>query len=260
MSFILATGLANHLAGGGSLRRAFDDCILNLYAGAVPVTAEEAPGGTLLCPITIASGAVLSTDRSIPRSYSCILASDHTAGHTAKLDVTVDGATTTYTLTVLAADSSDELVAEHFARMVSDIPQLQAIRLGAALGVRTVLVVCRIRGLALTLADHGSSDIAITVAAVQTAVRSNALCFGPPTIGVISITGGVWSGTNLATGVASFFRFVRPDDSGAASATDIRLQGTISTSGADMNLSNTTLTAAATTTIDSGNFEEPRSE
>jgi hypothetical protein len=260
MAFTLSQGLVNYLSSHGSLREGFDDCIMNIYSGAVPVTAEEAPGGTLLCPITIASGAVAVTDQSTARSYSCILASDHTLNHTAKLDVTIDGATVTHTLTVVAADSSDELVAEHFARMVNDIQGLHAIRLGAALGVRTVLIAARIRGLALTLADHGSSDIALTIVAVQTAARVAALCFGPPTIGVISIAGGVWSGVNLATGVASFFRFVRPDDSGAYSLTDKRLQGTISTSGADCNLSNTTLTVSATTTIDSGNFEVPESE
>lgn len=55
----------------------------------------------------------------------------------------------------------------------------------------------------------------------------------------------VWSGMNAASGVASFFRYVRNDDTGGSSATETRIQGTVGVFGADMNLSNTTLTVGA---------------
>lgn len=51
-----------------------------------------------------------------------------------------------------------------------------------------------------------------------------------------------WKGTNVADGVAAFFRFVESgDDPAAASTTAKRFQGTISTAGADINLANTSL-------------------
>lgn len=63
-------------------------------------------------------------------------------------------------------------------------------------------------------------------------------------------SGEVWKGTNAASGTASFYRFVAPGDTGALSTTEARMQGAIAVSGAELNLSSTTLTAAAEQTID----------
>lgn len=60
----------------------------------------------------------------------------------------------------------------------------------------------------------------------------------------------VWSGVNLATGTATWFRHVGAADDGLASTTQPRVQGTIATAGADYNVSNTGLTSGATQTID----------
>jgi len=60
----------------------------------------------------------------------------------------------------------------------------------------------------------------------------------------------VWSGVNAATGTASFYRHVASADDGTASTTQPRLQGAISTYGAELNLTSTTLTSGATQTID----------
>lgn len=59
-----------------------------------------------------------------------------------------------------------------------------------------------------------------------------------------------WSGTNVAGGTATYFRFVANGDGGGVSTTDKRLQGTVGLAGADMNLSSTTLTSGAPQTID----------
>ena len=55
----------------------------------------------------------------------------------------------------------------------------------------------------------------------------------------------VWQGLNTASGVASFFRFVSASDTGAASDTEKRIQGTVAVLGADLNISNTSLTVSA---------------
>lgn len=60
----------------------------------------------------------------------------------------------------------------------------------------------------------------------------------------------VWSGVNVATGTATFYRHVAAADDGAASTTAPRVQGTIGTAGADLNLSSANLTAGATQTVD----------
>ena len=43
----LSTGLRNFRANGGSLRKAFEDGILNIYSGVAPEQADDAPTGIL---------------------------------------------------------------------------------------------------------------------------------------------------------------------------------------------------------------------
>lgn len=52
-----------------------------------------------------------------------------------------------------------------------------------------------------------------------------------------------WSGTNVASGVASFFRHVLAADTGALSTSALRIQGTVGAGGADLNLGNVSLTS-----------------
>jgi hypothetical protein len=56
-----------------------------------------------------------------------------------------------------------------------------------------------------------------------------------------------WQGSNIATAATpvTFYRHVLPSDTDAASATAIRIQGTIAIAGADMNISNTALVNGA---------------
>lgn len=60
----------------------------------------------------------------------------------------------------------------------------------------------------------------------------------------------VWSGTNVATGTATFYRHVTASDTGALSTSESRIQGEVGLAGTDMVLSSTSLTSGATQTID----------
>lgn len=60
----------------------------------------------------------------------------------------------------------------------------------------------------------------------------------------------VWSGVNVASGTATFYRHVAVGDTGVSSTTQARVQGTIALAGADMNLTSTTLANGATQTVD----------
>lgn len=59
-----------------------------------------------------------------------------------------------------------------------------------------------------------------------------------------------WSGTNAATGTATFYRHIAVGDDGTSSTTQARIQGLVATAGAELNLSDTSLVSAATQTID----------
>lgn len=54
-----------------------------------------------------------------------------------------------------------------------------------------------------------------------------------------------WSGTNVAGGQATFYRHVLAADSGAASLTALRMQGTVGAGNGDLNLGSTTLVNGA---------------
>lgn len=55
----------------------------------------------------------------------------------------------------------------------------------------------------------------------------------------------IWQGTVVASGAATFYRYVLPSDTDVASTTALRIQGNIGIAGADMNLSNTALVSGA---------------
>ncbi len=60
----------------------------------------------------------------------------------------------------------------------------------------------------------------------------------------------VWQGTNVAAGTATYYRHVAVGDSGAASATEARVQGSIAVSGAELNLTSVVLANGAVQTLD----------
>lgn len=72
-----------------------------------------------------------------------------------------------------------------------------------------------------------------------------------------SATGGAiqkatqsWSGTNVASGTTTFWRFVKTGDTGALSLTDYRLQGLSATSDAELIMTNIVMTSGAPQNID----------
>lgn len=60
----------------------------------------------------------------------------------------------------------------------------------------------------------------------------------------------VWSGTAAATGTGLFWRYEQSGDTGGASTTEKRIQGTIGGSGADLIVQSTTFTLSTLYTID----------
>lgn len=108
-----------------------------------------------------------------------------------------------------------------------------------------------------------TADAALAGNVLLNVISNNAagtgITFDPtPINGVISKNSAeVWRGQNVANGVASFFRFSALADAGGASTTEKRLQGTIGTVGADLNLSSTTMVSGNYRTIDSFNIAQP---
>lgn len=66
-----------------------------------------------------------------------------------------------------------------------------------------------------------------------------------------------WSGTNVATDAAGYYRLVLPADTGASSSSALRVQGTVGVAGADLNLSSVALTSGGTQSIDAFSVAMP---
>lgn len=75
--------------------------------------------------------------------------------------------------------------------------------------------------------------------------------------GVLSKNADIWSGVASADGTASYFRLVVNTDTGVLSTTEIRMQGTVGTSNADINMSSVTIASGATQTIDTWDLTMP---
>ncbi|NDY56778.1 hypothetical protein G3N56_08475 [Desulfovibrio sulfodismutans] len=89
---------------------------------------------------------------------------------------------------------------------------------------------------------------------------ASGLEFGTAAGGILSKnTGEVWSGVAATSGTAGWFRFYANDLGTGASTDTARFDGSISTSGAQLNMSSTAITAGATTTIDSFTITFPAS-
>lgn len=264
MAGILSTGAINFITGQGSFREMLKDCVLSVWSGTAPTTADAAATGTLLCTYTKASGActgVYADAFSVPETDKVVF-TDHDDGETYDIHVTVDGVLTSVNFTMSTAGIGGHtliLAAQEFARQCNLIPGVMAI----SDGVDTVYVRPRVGGLAITVADGaGGTAVAPTITEPVTLSRAgiNTLQFGPPTAGVISKTADVWSGVVLATGVAGYFRFHNPVDTASGqvlSTTACRYQGAIATSGLEGTLTNTTLTVSATSTIDTATITLP---
>ena len=83
-------------------------------------------------------------------------------------------------------------------------------------------------------------------------VGANGISLGQILDGVLKkAIGETWSGVAGAGGVAGWFRFYDIDETTGGSSTVPSFDGSIGTSGADLNMSNTTITNGGTTTIDS---------
>lgn len=100
------------------------------------------------------------------------------------------------------------------------------------------------------IGSAGANTLLVTISVDGDGVTG--LTFGSASGGTISKTGAeVWSGTVAANGTASFYRLTAAGDTGTASTTEARVQGTVGQTGADMNFINgATLAASAEQRID----------
>lgn len=255
MALQFSTGLRNFIGMYGSYKRALQGGVMKIYSGSAPSTADSAASGTLLCTVSLASGAVTSE--------ICSAGSVTIAGSSGSVDsITVDGkeilgAAVTFTtdLTTTAA-----LVA---AQINSYIPPDGSEYIATSSGAKVVITALPGTGTApngdvvsttVTTLTKTDVNMGTEVAGVSSV---NGLTYGAIASGVLSKS-GTWSGVVASGGTAGYFRLCGSVvDAGASSTSLVRIQGTCGVSGADYNMSATTLTAAATHTVDTFSLTFP---
>lgn len=84
---------------------------------------------------------------------------------------------------------------------------------------------------------------------------TDGVVFSDSTAGILAKpAGATWTGNNVASGTATFFRIVQSADTGAASTSAPRLQGTVGVVAADLNLDTVALISGLPTPISSFNI------
>lgn len=258
MTIRQSTGLRDFVQDGGSLRQAFEGGKLEVYSGSQPSSADAAPTGTLLCTFTDASGA-----HTLEVQATGTITITGTSGTITGITVgglQILGATVTWTT---SNSNTASLIAAQInkyhknilltASANSNVVTLTAKRgLGAAAN-----------GLVVTTTESGGdiSGADVNIGSAVAGVTSvNGLAFDPVASALLAKrTGQTWSGLGVnGGGTAGWFRLkAATADADALSTTHLRLDGSIATSGADMNSTSTALAADATHTVNQFSPTEP---
>ena len=103
-----------------------------------------------------------------------------------------------------------------------------------------------------------AADDSLGAAVLLCTVRLNGaagIAFDDSTTGIlVKPTGAAWTGDNVASGTATFFRIVQSADTGAASTSAPRIQGTVGVVAADLNLDTVALISGLPTPVTSFNI------
>lgn len=251
MTLRLSTAARNMQVGPLGLQGAFAKFVVDVYSGAQPASGDAAATGTKLGTYSLASGAV--TEETLAAQTITVSGSSGS----------IDGVTVG-TLSIINAGVPFNTSA---AQTASDL--CDAIN---AAGIATATVA----GAVVTVRPRPGVGDAWNGKALATSVTTltatsggnmtggvdavNMLSFAKPAAGVLAKPGGQqWSFNGIAAGTAGWFRVRTSGDTGALDSTGTwpRIDGNIATSGADMNLSNTTIAVGAPTTLDALQFTMP---
>jgi hypothetical protein len=249
----LSDGLRNVMQR--AFRRALRDSQIRIYSGAPPTEANDAVTGVHLVTITKASGA--ATTRSLPDMWRArVMKTGSTGTAISRLHIRYDPAGVTGATSTIQYTSGTDPTTKNLDSTLSglvreindnDFPYT-AVKQGSTGQTGWFSVSCDVPGDEINI--KGST---LVTGAIQSwnDSRGNWIYFNAPATGTVSKTTDVWSGSIITSGVAGYFRIVTADDDGTHSHSQVRIQGSVSTSGAEMNLTNTSLVAGTTLTIDS---------
>ena len=256
MTLRLSTGSRNAMLDGVGLQSAMNKGYIKVFTGSQPASADAAETGTLLGVISASSGAVTKETRATGSITLTGGASGSVNTVTVGgLNIIPDGAVPFNTsLNQTASDLCDAI--NRNGIMEASVSGAVVTLTGhSGTGVTTAAVSSTLTTITASYVAMGSGTAGVAPV--------NGLLLGPASAGVIAkLAGQVWSMAGVAVGTAGWFRFYSSDtaDSGgliSGAPYFPRIDGSVAVSGADLNLSNISITVSAPATVDTFNFTMP---
>lgn len=248
MTMRLSTGMRNFINKYGSIAGALQNGRIEIYTGAQPTSPDAAVTGVLLCTISSNSGSVVQETAALG---TVTLAGSAGSVNTLTVNsidilggaVPFNGTLNQTALDVAAQINRNQTNPEYTASASGAVVTIAAAP-GAGVSPNGFVVAGTLTTLTATYANMAGG-----VAPV------NGLKFDTSIAGVMSkLASQIWSGLNGNTGTAGWFRqYGSLVDAGGLDAvgTALRIDGAISSSGAEMNFNATAFTSGATTTLPS---------
>lgn len=264
MALKFSSGAVNAVANKFSWYEALANGRLLVYSGTQPTTADDDPNSTKLIEFTLGGGAYTAPAGSkamvslsgssgtidsitvggfIELLNSAVSVTPDAAGATALADA-INGTFNVIGVTATASGADVTLTGPDF---------LGASLNGASLTVGATTVTSTVNGgSSSTFGGTGSPG------AGTDAVNGLTMVFDHDS-NVLAKGSGSWQGTAITGGTAGWFRYVGGSSSEDGASTEaIRFDGSIATSGADINLASTSITASSIQTINLFEFTVPK--
>lgn len=216
-----SSALKQYLLCGGDFKRAFRGAVLNIYSGAAPVSADDpVPGGSILL-VQVTKGG---QPYNYPNDFGLVDIYQVTIASVANTSLTINGISVSYT-----AGGSDTVssIARALERIINTTSQL--FKDVIAFAVDNNLYISG-KDTIDTITISGSSNVTITQ--IQAANPVNSLSFDVYENNILKKSADTWQGNGLADGTAGWFRL-------NGFSPEFRIDGTVGTFGADLNLSDT---------------------
>ncbi len=255
--------LRNYMLEGGSLKTALSNCVIKVYTGSQPATAEAAPTGTLLCTYSNAGG----TPTREVRSYGSVELTAGASGSVDTVTLKIGSSGTAVSLLPAAVTYATSLAntAALVAAAINNNPKNCFVDASVPSGA--VIRLTAKPGMGATPNTEWEVDSTVTTLSktdtdfANGVDPANMLTWGDAAAGtIVKHPSETWSGTAVASGTAGWFRIeASVTDAGALDSSEaiVRLDGSIATSGAELNMTPTAITAAAVQTISSFSITLP---
>jgi hypothetical protein len=260
MALRFSKGFRNFINEGSSLKQALAGGKLLIYSGAQPTDADSAVIGTLLVTLTLASGAYTQEVSSQGKTTLTGGASGSVNTFTVN-GIEIMGSATNFntSLTQTATDIATKINNNPKNLLFNALGSGADVIITAKPGLGTLP-----NGWVLATTTTTLTKTDVNMGTTTAGVNSvNGLTFGDSAAGtIVKNPTETWSGVAANSGVAGWFRFQGSvADAGAADASEvfIRVDGNIATSGANLNMSNTTITATAVQTLNTFSLTYPAS-